>query len=206
MPGIISTRVGYTGGEKPNPTYYSLGGHTESFQVDYDPAQISYNQLLDLFWLAHNPHSRPFSQQYKAAVFYHNDTQRAQAGDGKQRLEQSSGKPVHTEILPLGEFYRAEDYHQKYYLRSQERIMQELRGIYASNRAFVDSTLAARLNAYVALHGYSAVLRAELDSYGLGAELNQWLADTAAPRLDEGAFGAAACGITPKVDVAGAAH
>ena len=73
---MIRTRVGYTGGTLENPTYHHLGDHTESVQVDYDPARIDYAALLDAFWQGHNPAASSFSRQYMAAVFYHDETQR----------------------------------------------------------------------------------------------------------------------------------
>ena len=82
---MIRTRVGYTGGRKLNPTYYSLGDHTESFQVDYDPTQISYQQLLDIFWDSHNPTRGAWSRQYRAAIFVHNEAQ-TQLADSNSRF------------------------------------------------------------------------------------------------------------------------
>ena len=74
--GVIRTRVGYAGGRLKAPTYTHIGDHTETVQVDYDPAQITYAELLEVFWQGHNPRSRPYSRQYMAAVFYHNQEQK----------------------------------------------------------------------------------------------------------------------------------
>ncbi|MGB5616246.1 MAG: peptide-methionine (S)-S-oxide reductase, partial [Desulfobacterales bacterium] len=68
--------MGYAGGTKEAPTYHSLGDHTETIQIDYDPSQVSYNDLLDIFWQNHDPSSRAWSKQYMAAVFYHTDEQK----------------------------------------------------------------------------------------------------------------------------------
>ena len=76
---MIRTRVGYTGGNKENPTYRTLGDHTESIEVDYDPGIISYADLLKVFWRSHDPGSRSWSRQYIAAIFYHNEEQKKQA-------------------------------------------------------------------------------------------------------------------------------
>jgi len=71
--GVVRTRVGYTGGSTKNPTYHSLGDHTETVQIDYDPTQISFEELLDVFWDSHRPTQRAWSRQYMAAVFFHNE-------------------------------------------------------------------------------------------------------------------------------------
>lgn len=70
---MIRTRVGYAGGSKENPTYYSLGDHSETIQIDYDPTQISYGQLLEVFWNSHNPTYEPWSRQYMSIIFYHSE-------------------------------------------------------------------------------------------------------------------------------------
>ena len=82
----MRTRVGYAGGEKKNPTYHSLGDHTETIQIDYDPKQISYAKLLEVFWRSHDPLSRSCSRQHKAAVFYHNEEQKRLATETRDRL------------------------------------------------------------------------------------------------------------------------
>jgi len=191
---VIRTRAGYCGGQKQDPTYHDLGDHTETFQLDYDPLQLSYQEILDIFWNLHDPFSKGYSTQYKAAVFYADAEQRRLAEESKDRLEQDSGKTVQTEILPLTEFYRAEDYHQKYYLRHNAVLMNELLSIYGSEREFIDSTLAARLNSYTARHGFQSVLAQELESYGL-SEQGAESVRTFASLLDEGAFSGGACGV-----------
>lgn len=187
---MIRTRVGYTGGTKTNPTYYDLGHHTEAFQVDYDPQQLSYESLLALFWEGHYPFNKARGTQYKPVAFYHDEQQQRLAKASKKQLEAKTGNKVYTEIRPLKVFYRAEDYHQKYALRYSSKLMAELETIYTSDREFVDSTLAARLNCYTAHHGFAAVLEHELASYGLGNENTAYLEELAAS-LDEGAGGAA---------------
>ena len=196
---MIRTRVGYCGGTTPNPTYYSLGDHTESFQVDYDPAVISYADLLKVFWDSHAPHNYAYSDQYKAVAFYNDDEERALAEAGKREIEQRDGKPVVTEILPASKFYRAEDYHQKYYLRGVPELMRELRKLYPNEWEFEQSTLAARLNGYLGGHGYEAVLEQELPSYGLEQPGQDFVRNLAAG-LDEGAGTGSACGIAAHVD------
>lgn len=125
LDGVIATTSGYTGGQVKDPTYEDVSaggtGHAEALQVVYDPAKISYAQLLDVFWRNIDPtvRDRQFcdvGNQYRTAIFYHNDEQKRLALESKQRLEQSGRFPaIHTEIVPAGPFYPAEDYHQDYY-------------------------------------------------------------------------------------------
>ena len=124
--GVVNTTVGYTGGTVENPTYEQVcsntTGHAEAVLVEYDPSQVSYEQLLEVFWSHHNP-TTPNRQgpdrgsQYRSAVFYHMPAQRAAAEAMKQRLERSRRfqAPIVTQIVPATAFYRAEAYHQRYY-------------------------------------------------------------------------------------------
>ncbi|MCF8043383.1 MAG: peptide-methionine (S)-S-oxide reductase MsrA [Desulfarculaceae bacterium] len=125
LDGVISTTSGYTGGHVDNPTYEQVSaggtGHAEALQVVYDPAKISYAQLLKVFWRNIDPtvKDRQFcdvGNQYRTAIFYHDDEQKRLALESKERLEKG-GKlgDIHTEIVPAGPFYPAEDYHQDYY-------------------------------------------------------------------------------------------
>lgn len=129
IPGVRSTTVGYTGGTKPAPTYEEVSagrtGHFEAIEVLYDPARISYPELLEAFWKTIDP-TQDFGQfadlgpQYRTAVFTHNEEQKREALSSKERLEKS-GKfdaPLVTLILPASTFYPAEEYHQKYYLKN----------------------------------------------------------------------------------------
>ncbi|MCL4524731.1 MAG: peptide-methionine (S)-S-oxide reductase MsrA, partial [Acidobacteria bacterium] len=127
--GVVSTVVGYTGGKEKHPTYSQVSnrqtGHRESVQVTYDPAQISYDQLLDIFWRSFDPTQADgqfadIGPQYRAAIFYHNAEQKRQAEASKERLAKSGKfkKPIVTEILPASTFWPAEEYHQKYYLKN----------------------------------------------------------------------------------------
>jgi len=125
VPGVIETAVGYSGGETPNPTYKDVctdeTGHAEVVQVTFDPAKVSYEQLLDVFWKVHDPtqvnrQGPDFGSQYRTAIFVHSPEQEAIAKKSRQSLE-ASGKlkrPIATEITPAATFYRAEEYHQKY--------------------------------------------------------------------------------------------
>ena len=159
---MIRSRVGYAGGEKPNPTYRDLGNHSEAIQIDFDPAVISYEDLLDLFWESHNPSRESWSPQYASFVFTHDAEQERRA----QASAAALGKEIATRIRPLDRFWRAEDYHQKYRLRNSGGVMEVLAPLYATDREFVDSTVAARLNGLLAGYGRAESVRAELKEIG----------------------------------------
>lgn len=160
---MIRTRVGYTGGNKENPTYHALSDHSESIEIDYDPSVVSYSDLLDVFGQAHDPGSNSWSRQYMSAIFYNNEEQKKLAIEFKDRQEARTHKKIFTQILPASRFYRAEDYHQKYYLRQRPDLIRELRAIYPSDEELVNSTAAARLNGYLAEKGPYPVIKAELE-------------------------------------------
>lgn len=124
--GVKSTKVGYTGGQLPNPTYEEVctdkTGHAESVEVEYDPNEISYRELVDVFWNNHNPttlnrQGPDVGFQYRSVIFYHNEEQKEIAEKSKQTLANSKQypNPIVTEILPAPVFYDAEEYHQKYF-------------------------------------------------------------------------------------------
>ena len=124
--GITSVVSGYTGGKVKNPTYKEvcsgLTGHAEAVQISFDPAKISYEQLLEIFWQTHDPttlnqQGADVGTQYRSVIFYHSDKQKNMAEYYKTRLEQEGAfdKPIVTEISPATTFYKAEDYHQNYY-------------------------------------------------------------------------------------------
>ena len=123
--GVKSNVVGYTGGTTKNPTYEDVctdkTGHAEVMRVEYDPAEISYEELLEVFWKIHNPttlnrQGPDVGTQYRSAIFYHNEVQKKTALKSKEKLEKSGNykNPIVTEIVPAKKFYRAEEYHQKY--------------------------------------------------------------------------------------------
>lgn len=155
---MVRTRVGYAGGQKEKPTYRDLGDHSEAIQIDFDPAVISYGDLLDVFWESHNPSRSSWSPQYASFVFTQDEEQERLARESAADL----GTEVATGIKPLDRFWRAEDYHQKYRLRNSGSVMQVLAPLYLSDREFVDSTVAARLNGLLAGYGRPEALRAEL--------------------------------------------
>lgn len=175
LKGVVRTRVGYAGGSTPNPTYQSLGDHTETVQVDYDPSQISYQRLLEVFWASHNPAAPSWSRQYLNVIFYENDEQRRLAEASREQLKALLGKRIYTAVLPATPFTLAEDYHQKYYLRQYPELLREWRRYYPDLKALVNSRAAARLNGYVAGYGSLAQLTEELPLLGLSASAGEQL-------------------------------
>ncbi len=168
--------MGYAGGTTEDPTYRNLGDHAEAIRVEYDPARISYEQLLDRFWSGHDPHARPWSSQYRAAVFYHDGEQKRIAERTRDRVA-GEGR-IHTEILPAGPFHPAEGYHQKYALRGDPALLAEIRAYYPEGDDFVASTAAARLNGYAAGYGGLARLAEELPGLGLSRDAAKRLWET----------------------------
>ena len=164
---MVRTRVGYAGGTEKSPSYYALGGHSESVQVDYDPTRITYSELLDVFWDSHNPEIESWSTQYKSTIFYHNKEQKRLAVESKRLEEARLRQKIYTKIVPAAEFYLAEGYHQKYYLRQVPELIEELTAIYPNGEGLIASTTAARLNGYVGGYGTLNTLKEQLNSYGL---------------------------------------
>lgn len=123
--GVVSTSVGYTGGSFADPTYKDVcsgrTGHAEAVEVEYDPAMLSYEELLTLFWDTHDPttlnrQGPDVGTQYRSAIFHHTPGQRTAAEASKEMLQKSGrySRPIVTEITPASQFNRAEDYHQQY--------------------------------------------------------------------------------------------
>jgi len=132
LEGVISTTSGYTGGGKKDPTYEEVSaggtGHAESVRVVYDPAKVSYERLLDVFWHNIDPLARErqfcdAGNQYRSAIFYHDEAQRLAATTSRSALE-ASGRlkgQIATQVVPAGEFWPAEEYHQDYYKKNPIR-------------------------------------------------------------------------------------
>jgi peptide-methionine (S)-S-oxide reductase len=124
IPGVTATRVGYTGGHADDPSYYDVcsdtTGHAEAVEVEFDPAQVSYEELLDLFWRSHDPsqgnrQGPDVGSQYRSAVYYHSPEQQEAALASKARVQAQLPIRVTTEVEPATTFYEAEDYHQQYF-------------------------------------------------------------------------------------------
>ena len=132
LEGVKSTTSGYTGGHAGNPTYKQVSaggtGHTEAVQIVYDPAEISYEELLEVFWVNHDPTEADGQfcdkgSQYRPGVFYHDEAQKLAAEESLKKIEKTKkfDEPVRTEVTMAGTFYPAEDYHQDYYVRNPLR-------------------------------------------------------------------------------------
>jgi peptide-methionine (S)-S-oxide reductase len=122
--GVLSVTSGYSGGSEPNPTYEEVctgaTGHAEVVQVAFDPSMISYEEILDIFWQAHDPttlnrQGADAGTQYRSIILYGDDAQKAAAEKSRDKAQRKLRDPIVTEITPLEKFYRAEDYHQNYY-------------------------------------------------------------------------------------------
>ncbi|MGI8551883.1 MAG: peptide-methionine (S)-S-oxide reductase MsrA [Dehalococcoidia bacterium] len=124
-PGVLTTAVGYLGGNLENPTYSDVcsgkTGHAEVVELTYDPLQVSYEELLQVFWENHDPttlnrQGPDIGKQYRSAIFFHTPEQQATARCSKEQVEQSRHwrRPIVTEVTPASTFYKAEDYHQQY--------------------------------------------------------------------------------------------
>ncbi len=126
VPGVLDTAVGYEGGTVANPSYEDVctdgTGHAEVVQVEFDPDELSYEELLDTFWEVHDPTQKnrqgpDVGSQYRSVIFFHSPEQEEQALEAKARVQAASERPVVTEIVPAAEFWRAEDYHQQYLVK-----------------------------------------------------------------------------------------
>lgn len=170
QPGVIRTRVGYAGGTTEDPTYRNIGDHTESIQVDYNPEEITFEELAEIFWNNHDPESGSFKRQYDKILFYQNAEQKKEAESSKESISESLSGNIQTRIIELNNFYPAEDYHQKYRLKQNGKFIDELREIYPDPDELRDSTAAARLNGYLAGYGSPDSVEANLGELGLSED------------------------------------
>lgn len=151
LDGVVRTRVGYAGGDAADPTYEQIGDHTEVVQVDYLPDERSFADLLELAFRAHDPHHRVAKRQYQSIVFTATERQRAALDQYLDEQAFDEGE-IDTRLEPLGEFYPAEPYHQKYHLRSKRWITNALEGADYAEADIRESPAAAKLNGYAAGH------------------------------------------------------
>jgi peptide-methionine (S)-S-oxide reductase len=133
LKGVKSTTVGYTGGQTENPTYKEVctdtTGHAEAVQVEFNPAEVTYGDLLDVFWSNHDPtqlnrQGPDFGKQYRSAIFFHTPEQERLARESKERLtgEHRYSRPIVTQIVSATTFYPAEDYHQQYLAKRGQKV------------------------------------------------------------------------------------
>jgi peptide-methionine (S)-S-oxide reductase len=129
QPGVIHITSGYSGGEEPNPTYEQVcahaTGHAEVIKIDYDPAVVSLDTLLDYFWAVHNPtqvggQGNDHGPQYRSIILYANDAQKSAAEKSRAKARETFRDPITTEIVPLKKFWSAEAYHQDYFAKNPD--------------------------------------------------------------------------------------
>lgn len=163
--GVIRTRVGYAGGTKPNPTYHDLGDHTEVFQVDYDPADLSYAALLTVVFENHDPSHQTRKTQYQNIVFYDSPDQK-DIFESVLETNGLDGETIETRIERLTQFYLAESYHQKYNLKAKQSLLESFEEAGYEGEELRESPAAAKLNGYAGGHDIS-------EEHDLGALLNR---------------------------------
>jgi len=161
--GVIRTTVGYTGGSKKNPSYHSMGNHSESLEIEWDPEQTTYEALLEMFWKGHSP-TTPSCRQYMSGIWYHSEEQLSIIKKSMEAHKSQFARPIVTVIEPAGTFTPAEGYHQKFELRKDSKLM---RAIKVSEEDMVNSHIASRLNGYVGGYGTLKTLEEEISSFGL---------------------------------------
>lgn len=159
--------MGYAGGSTSAPTYHSLGDHAEAIEIDFDPAVLSYDDLVAQFFASHNACRSAWSTQYRSAVFPRTPAQRASAEAAARRVAEAEGESVETAIEDFTGFSLAEDYHQKYRLRSVRAALAEFEAMFPTTEAFLASVAVTRANAFAAGYGTTLQRRDEMSQLGL---------------------------------------
>jgi peptide-methionine (S)-S-oxide reductase len=172
VPGIIFTKVGFSGGSKKDPTYRSLGDHTECVELEYDPQQTNYEELLKVFWNNHDPTGH-LPRQYMSAIFYHDEEQRHSA-ENSMAAEKKKKSGITTSIMPALTFYDAEDYHQKYLLQQHPALCNML-NLDPSKEALIASHVAARINGYVGGYGSMDAFEKEWPTLGISEKCAEFV-------------------------------
>ena len=161
-PGVVATRVGFSGGTLPDPSYSAIGDHVETVEVLYDPSIITYPELLRHFWRHHNSRAKPIFRQYASAIFCVEKAQLEVAKKEREAWQARGEEEVLTAILPAGEFFPAAENHQKYYLQQDSALFA---GLPQENR--LNTLLAAKLNAVSGRAGDRAALERTLEELGV---------------------------------------
>jgi methionine-S-sulfoxide reductase len=164
-PGVVATRVGFSGGTLPDPNYSAIGDHVETVEVLYDPAIISYSKLLQHFWHHHNSRAKPIFRQYASAVFCVEKEQLKLAKAEREAWQTVGEEKILTAILPATEFYAASEKHQKYYLQQDPVLLKSLP---AKER--LSTLLATKLNAVSGRAGSREDLEQALAEFGIDTE------------------------------------
>ena len=181
-PGVIRTTVGFTGGTKVDPSYHSLGNHTETVSIDYDPQSTSYEDLLSLFWNNHDPSPRNGvcpnvpgndpTRQYMSVIFYHNEDQKLLANQSLKMATKGGMQKIATVIVPAQKFYNAENYHQKYVLRQHPKLISIL-----ELDDMTSGHVSTRLNGYLSGYGKAEHFELEWKDLGLSTDAAEYVKD-----------------------------
>lgn len=149
-----------------------MGDHTESLLIEYDPAFLSYEDMLNMFWNSHNPRKKSLfrDRQYMSLLVYSNQQQYETAMASKEKWEKEFGGPIKTEFQETSTFFQAEDYHQKYFLKRFPRAVKALEAVYPTAQQLTDSTVAARMNGMVRGSGKTAELKNELLTWNISEQ------------------------------------
>ncbi|MDZ7836127.1 MAG: peptide-methionine (S)-S-oxide reductase MsrA [Alkalibacterium sp.] len=171
-PGVIRTRTGFSGGTTADPSYRSIGDHTEMLQIEFDSSIISYKEILQLFWDSHDAaKDRGYKgRQYLSLLIVHSLEQLETAEQVKHEWEKQHGKKIETELLFDHPFYPAEEHHQKYHLKRFLKAMASVLPLFSDHTSFADSTIAARLNGFVREYGRLPDIKKELSDWRLSEE------------------------------------
>lgn len=168
MPGVYRTRAGYAGGTSLHPTYREMGDHTESIEVDFDPAIISLEELLVHFWKNHYPNRDNYKgRQYISLLCYRGEEQLKAIETVRARMEKELGEGIETEVASFKAFTMAEERHQKYYLKRYPKALEQLKSIYTEEVELTDATFAARLNGFVKGFGTKEGLIQEIGNWNI---------------------------------------
>lgn len=172
---MLRTRVGYAGGKKDKPTYRRIGDHTEAIQIEFDPKQITFRKLLELFWNSHDPCGGTWSTQYKSVLWTHGEAQARTARAFVAEWQKKNKRKVTTALVPAPRFWIAEDYHQKYYLRSKKALLRALFDKKPTDAEIRESTVTARVNGWIQGYGSAAEIQAEASALKLSAKARREL-------------------------------
>lgn len=187
LPAVLRTQVGYAGGKSAAPTYWKKGEHIETVQVVFDPAQTGFPELLQHFLRWHQPAKPAWKRDYASAIIVQNEQQYALAREVLAGWKQQHRQKPQTLLLPFHPFFPAEKRQQKYYLRKQPALMEEVRPLFFSFEAFARSTAAARLNSFLAGYGDSESMERALSQLNLPEKTKNRLIEKATLR-ENGSF------------------
>ncbi|MDV6378317.1 peptide-methionine (S)-S-oxide reductase [Sporosarcina sp. GW1-11] len=168
LPGVIRTRVGYAGGTTEAPTYKTIGYHTETVEIDFDPDIIRFEEILFHFWRNHYPNRDQYKgRQYLSSLRYRDEKQKSMMEQVKAKMEVELGELIETEITRLDHFTLAEERHQKYYLKRYPGVLEQLKDFYPLEELLLNSTFATRLNGFVKGFGTREQIVADIKSWNI---------------------------------------